>query len=289
MTGTRAIGIDVGGTTIKAVAADAEGRVLEEFRAETPAPDPRGEGLVEAVAALVTQLGTNSNDAPVGVVVPGIVDETRGLAVHSANIGWKDLPLAAMLRRRLGHEIGFGHDVRAGALAEATWGAASGEPGVVAFVPIGTGIAAAILVDGVPLVSGGWAGEIGQVLLPGGEFRGERLERIASATGTARRAGMDDAKAVASAVSSGKESAKEVWRDTIELLADSLATMTATVAPMTIVIGGGLALAGKVLTDPLDTALEKRLGPLRRPRLVTARLGDRAAALGASLLARRAA
>lgn len=283
-----AIGVDVGGTTIKGVVVDGDGHVAAEVRRPTPSPDPTGALAAAAVAEVVDALDA-APVSPVGVVVPGIVDESHGLAVYSANLGWRDVPLAWMFAERLGHEVGFGHDVRAGALAEARWGAASAASDIIAFVPIGTGIAAAVLVDGRPVVGGGWAGEIGQVRLTTGPHAGARVEEIASATGIARRAGLADARAVAERVASGDPTMRAVWDETIDVLADVLAGLTANLAPETIVLGGGVALAGDTLITPLETALDARLGALRRPALRTAKLGDRAAAMGASLIAREGA
>ena len=284
-----AIGIDVGGTTVKGLLVDAEGAVVLEHRAPTPSPDPTGEGVVDVITRLVDHLG-GTESLQTGVVVPGVVDEGRGTAVLSTNIGWKDVPLHAMLERRLGRGISFGHDVRAGALAEARWGAAADRSDTVVFVPIGTGIAAALLSDSRPLVSGGWAGEIGQLVIGHGPFAGLRVEEVASAEGTARRAHLPSARDVADRVLEGDPAAVVVWNDTITVLADALVTLTAVVGPEMIVIGGGLALSGHVLLDPLERAFSDRLGPaLRRPVLVQAQLGDRAAALGAALLAFRAA
>jgi glucokinase len=281
----RSVGIDVGGTSVKAVVADDRGGVIAELRRATPSPDPTGAGVVEMVASMLAEL-EDASRLPLGVVVPGVVDEDMGLAVYSANLGWNSIPLAAMLQERLGRDLAFGHDVRAGALAEARWGAASGSKGVLAFVPIGTGIAAAILVDGRPLVSGGWAGEIGQSVINGGPFAGSRVEDIASAASTARRAGLPDARTVAEHVRRGDEQATAVWQGTVAVLADALVSMTSVVAPQTIVLGGGLAMAGDTLVVPLERALDERLGALRRPRIRVAELGDRAAALGAAILAR---
>ncbi|MGP3533504.1 ROK family protein [Microbacterium sp. RD1] len=285
MTATLAIGIDVGGTTVKAVVADETGTVHAESRRPTVTPDPTGAGVVDTIARMLAELDEAAR-LPVGVVVPGIVDEVHGHAVQSANLGWCDLPLAALLEARLGRPVGFGHDVRAGALAEARWGAASDLSDVVAFVPVGTGIAAAVLVDGHPLVGGGWAGEIGQLRIASGPFAGMRVEEVASASGTARRAGSPDAKSVLSNVRDGDPAARKVWLETIDVLADALAGLTAGTGAATIIVGGGLALAGSELFEPLERALDARLGMLRRPALRPARLGDRAAALGAALLAR---
>ena len=282
---SEAVGVDVGGTSIKAVLADHEGRVLVEKRALTPSPDPSG----TRVCAVVSQLLSNfpaSAALPVGIVVPGIVDEQQGLAVHSSNIGWRDVPLASRLSSTLGRPVGFGHDVRAGALAESRWGAAVGELGVVAFVPIGTGIAAGILVDGQPLAAEGWAGEIGQMRIGEGPHTGQHVEHVASAAGTARRAGEPNARRVAERLHAGDPLAREVWDETVAVLAEMLANLSVVVGSRVIVLGGGLALAGDALLGPLDRALRERLEPLRVPQLRPALLGDRAAALGASIIAR---
>lgn len=279
-----AIGVDVGGTAVKGVVVDSEGEVLAEARRPTPSPDPTGAGVVAAVAAVVDGLA-QPHETPTGVVVPGIVDETRGATILSANLGWGELALARSLEQRLERPIAFGHDVRAGALAEARWGAAADASGVVAFVPIGTGVAAALLLGTRPIVSGGWAGEIGQLRLTAGPFAGERVERVASAAGTARRAGMPNALAVVEAVAAGDPDATRVWHETIDVLADALAALTAAAAPELIVVGGGLALAGDALFSPLARGLDERLDLVRRPLLRPAALGDRAAALGAAALA----
>lgn len=282
----RAIGVDVGGTSVKALLVDADGAPLAERRAPTPV-DPSGAALVDTVGRLVDELGATA-DLPVGVVVPGIVDDDRGVVVHAVNLGWRDLPLAAMLGARLGRRVALGHDVRAGALAEARTGAARAVPGVVGFVAIGTGVAAALLVEGRPVVAGGWAGEIGQLVLTEGPHAGRRHEEVASAAALARRAGAPDARTVAAQVAAGDPGATEVWRDGVDVLAGALAALVVTAAPTAIVIGGGLALAGDLLLDPLRAGLERRVTGLRVPDLLAAAHGDRAAALGAALLAQEA-
>lgn len=281
---TGVLGIDVGGTTIKGIRVSPDGEVLAEQRAATPHNDPSGELVVAAVADVVAALG-GPQGHPVGIVVPGIVDEDRGIAVWSANVGFRDAPIRSLAEARLDTAIAFGQDVRAGALAEFRTGAASARDGSMAFVPIGTGVAAAFLVDGHTLVSGGWAGEIGQLVLTAGPHAGSRVEQISSASAIAQRAGEPDARAVAARVASGDAVAQRVWTDAIEVLADALAAIVSTVAPRTIVVGGGLASAGDMLLDPLRAALGLRIGVLRAPALLPARHGDIAAALGATYLA----
>lgn len=282
--GAGLLGIDVGGTTIKGIRLSSSGEIEAEFRAPTPSPDPRGERVIDAVAGVVAELG-GTTDAPIGLVVPGIVDEIAGVAVWSANVGFDNAPLRALAEDRLQTRVAFGHDVRAAALAEVRSGAARDRAGSLAFVPVGTGVAAAFIVDGRLLVSGGWAGEIGQTVLTAGPHAGLRVEQVASASATARRAGEPDALSVARRVAAGDEAAIAVWTETVAVLADTLAGIVATVAPVTIIVGGGLARAGALLFDPLTVELGRRIGSVRLPELIPAFHGDLAAAIGASHLA----
>lgn len=286
LTGRAVLGIDVGGTTVKARLVDAGGAVLGEWREPTPAADPSAERTVALVADLVARAAALAPVEAVGLVVPGIVDDAPGIAVHAVNLGWRDLPLRSLTESVIRRPLAFAQDVRAGALAEGVSGAAAGIAGPVVFVPIGTGLAAAILIDGSPLVSGGWAGEIGQVVISHGPHAGRRVEEIASAGGIARRLDLADARSAAVLVQNGDPAASTIWHEAVDVLADSLAWITATVAPTTIVLGGGLAEAGALLFDPLERALDARLGVLRHPAVVRAAHGEAAAVIGATYLAR---
>ncbi|MEJ5946700.1 ROK family protein [Pseudokineococcus basanitobsidens] len=288
-TGSGRTGVDVGGTSTKGLRLGEDGEVLAEHRRPTPSPDPHGRGVAAGVAEVLRALGT-PDDEPVGVALPGVVDELAGTAVASANLGWRDLPVLDLLETAAGRDVLLCHDVRAGAVAEAAARHRAGDPGpadeeVTVFLPVGTGVAAAVLLDGRPLVAGGWAGEVGQLLLAEGPHAGLRIEEVASAAATARRAGAPDARAVAERVRSGDPVAARVWRETVEVLAGALAGLVAAVAPSLVVVGGGLSQAGDLLLDPLAAELARRTPGLRVPELVPARHGDTAAARGAALLA----
>lgn len=107
------------------------------------------------------------------MAVPGIVDAERGIALYAANLGWRDLPLRDLLAARLGGvPVALGHDVRTGGLAEGRIGAGKGSDRFF-FVPLGTGIAGAIGIDGaIEAGAHGYAGEIGHVVVrPDGPVR----------------------------------------------------------------------------------------------------------------------
>ncbi|WP_248704117.1 ROK family protein [Curtobacterium sp. MWU13-2055] len=286
------LGVDVGGTGTKARLTDADGLVLDETRVPTPRDDPSGLRLAVAVADLAVRALDRGRLDAVGLVTPGVVDEAAGTVVLAVNLGWRDVPVrdlvrAELVRRGVDVPIAFGHDVRAGALAETHTGDPALSRGSVAFVPVGTGLASALVVDGQVVSGGGWAGEIGQVLIPSGPHAGLRVEEIASAGGVARRSGSASAHAAMLRVRDGDTVATAVWDDCVAVLADALAWTTAVAGCHTVIVGGGLAESGPLLFGPLRTAVAKRLVGVRAPEILPAARGDAAGAIGAGLLARR--
>lgn len=296
------IGLDVGGTVMKAALTAADGTVLHTDRRPT-SRDQGPDAVVAALTEFAADLAAAATDRHLtprglGVAVPGIIDEAGGIAVYSANIGWRDVPLRKLVTERTGLPVAVGHDVRAGGLAEARLGAGRGNRQFL-FLPIGTGIASAIVLDGRTLAgTHGGAGEVGHLVVrPGGEpcpcGSAGCLETLASGSSIARRyaarAGSGEsqditAADVAALVAAGDDVAGEVWTEAVDALADALAAVTVLLDPGLVVIGGGVGDAGETLLAPLRTALASRLTFSQTPRLVRAELGDAAGSLGAALL-----
>ncbi|KAF0651087.1 ROK family transcriptional regulator [Streptomyces fradiae ATCC 10745 = DSM 40063] len=292
----------MGGTGMKAALVGADGALLHEARRATGrerGPDAVVASILGFAADLLAlgeeRYGTRAEAA--GVAVPGIVDPDGGIAVYAANLGWRDVPLRALLGERLGGlPVALGHDVRTGGLAEGRVGAGRGADRFL-FVPLGTGIAGAIGIDGaIEAGAHGCAGEIGHIVVrPGGPACGcgqyGCLETLASASAVTRawaEAGGDpdaDAADCAKAVESGDPRALRVWRDAVDALADGLVTALTLLDPRTLIIGGGLAEAGETLFTPLRAAVAERITFQRPPVIVPAALGDTAGCLGAGLLA----
>lgn len=288
------LGVDVGGTGTKARLTGADGLVLDETRVPTPRDDPDAARLADLVADLAMRALDRGPLDAIGLVTPGVVDDEAGTVVLSVNLGWRDLPVRDRVRTELARRgidvpLAFGHDVRAGALAETTTADAALTRGSVAFVPVGTGLASALVVDGAVVAGGGWAGEIGQVRIPTGPHAGHRVEEIASAGGVARRSGSASAHEAMLRVRAGDPVATSVWDECVDVLADALVWTTVVSGCHTIIVGGGLAESGALLFEPLRAAVSERLAGLRVPMLVPARHGDAAGAIGAGLLARRVA
>lgn len=296
------IALDVGGTGMKAALVAADGTLLHQARR----PTGRDRGP-EAVVAAILEFAADLRDlgvarygeaaAAAGVAVPGIVDEAAGVAVYAANLGWRDVPLRDMLSQRLdGVPVALGHDVRTGGLAEGRIGAGHGADRFL-FLPLGTGIAGAIGIDGrIEAGAHGCAGEIGHIVVrPDGPVCGcgQRgcLEALASAGAVSRAwavaSGDPDADAsdCARAVEDGDPRARAVWQDAVDALAAGLVTGLTLLDPRVLIIGGGLAEAGDTLFEPLRAAVEARITFQKLPLIVPAALGDTAGCLGAGLLA----
>nr|WP_206328078.1 ROK family protein [Streptomyces sp. S3(2020)] len=287
---------------MKAALVGTSGAVLHQARRATGrehGPDAVVEGILGFAAELraygAEHLGEPA--AAVGVAVPGIVDAEQGIAVYAANLGWRDVPLRALLTERLaGVPVALGHDVRTGGLAEGRIGAGRGTDSFF-FVPLGTGIAGAIGIAGrVEAGAHGFAGEIGHIVVrPGGTpcpcGQHGCLERYASAAAVseawAAACGDPDSDAAhcAKAVRSGDPLAVQVWQNAVDALADGLVTALTLLDPRTLIIGGGLAEAGETLFTPLRDAVRQRVTFQKLPSIVPAALGDTAGCLGAGLLA----
>jgi glucokinase len=294
------VALDVGGTGMKCALVRPDGTVHHSERHPTLAergPEAVLENILDIADGLAAKARADGlTPIAVGAAVPGVVDEVNGIAVWSSNVGFRDVPVRDRLIQRLGLPATLGHDVRVGGIAEARLGAGRGQ-GHVLFVAIGTGIAAALVVDGTTYSGAhGAAGELGHIVVrPGGNPCGcgltGCLEAHTSAKAVGRRyaelAGEPGATAfdVVTRAQSGDELARTVWQEAIEVLADGLVTAQALYDVDVLVLGGGLAEAGELLLGPLRQAFAARISFHRAPEIVRADLGDEAGCLGAALLA----
>jgi glucokinase len=290
----RVLGIDVGGTSMKAgVWTRREDGSLGErectVRRSTPPDETAADALAEFAEALIAEYGPV--DA-VGLAIPGIVDDAAGVAEFSVAPSWTDLPLRAVISERLGLPVALGHDTRIGGLAEGRAGAALGCRDYL-FITLGTGVGGMVCLDGSPRLGPHHrAAELGHLVVDplGVECGcGQRgcLETIASATGIVRMYADGDvsAREVAERAAAGEPRAVEVWQTAVSALATALLTAVTLLDLSLVVLGGGVARAGDRLLVPLRRELAERMTFQRAPELMCAALGDEAAVLGSALIA----
>lgn len=292
------LAVDLGGSSMKGAVVTEQGATLATETRLTPET-----AIVDALIELLLSLEAAASARGVqvigaGIVTPGIVNEHSGVVHYASNLGWRDMPLLDLVRARLDMPVAVGHDVRAAGLAEQLLGAARGADDFV-LIPIGTGVAAALIASGDTLTGAtGAAGEFGHIpVVPGGELcacgQYGCLEVYVSGAGLARRYLARGGDALSSkqivARLGADPIADAVWSEAVQVLGQGLAIMTLMLDPRVIVIGGGFAHAGEALFTPLRAALTAGLAWRDAPSVVQAQLGSEAGRIGASILAFRAA
>ncbi|WP_159921616.1 MULTISPECIES: ROK family protein [Nocardia] len=296
------LGLDVGGTTIKGEVTDAEGAALAMGSVATPHGPVAFDAMGELGERLLAELPESDRGRVrrAAVVLPGIVDTTRSIAVFSSNVGWRDVHVGDRFTERWGVPTLIEHDVAVAGWAEWKYGAGQGHENVCVVI-LGTGISGTLSVGGRLVRSSyGQVGEYGHVPvrraggLPCPCGNTGCVETIASGAAIARaytrRTGRETTGAAeVFALMSTDPDAAAVVEDAVEALADGLVGIVHAACPELVVLGGGLAGAGTALTAPLHRALTDRLRLVPAPRVVLGEFGARAGLAGAALFARRGA
>jgi glucokinase len=297
------VGLDVGGTKIEAVAVDGDLRVLGRTRIPTGwGPHGVTATILDAVRALGTESGVDLTAVrSVGVGIPGQIEAGTGRVVHAVNLGVEQLDLAASVAPHLGVPVRVENDVKAAALgAYALLGSVGRAPGSMAYLNLGTGIAAGIVSDGV-LWRGarGAAGEVGHISVdPNGPLCrcGQRgcIEALAGGGAIAERWARRSALPVGDvfdAADAGDASATQLRAGLARGVAAAIRVLVLTADVDIVVLGGGVtALGGRLMTDvaaELDASAEASpfMRSLRlRERVELLPPGSPAAALGAALI-----
>jgi glucokinase len=286
-----ALGIDLGGTNVKAIAVTAKGRVLAEASVPTGgANHPRWQNAVRRAAEEI-QRRLKSAPTWIGVAAPGLAAPDQRCIAH--------LPGRLPGLEKLDWQKFFAfpraipvlNDAQAALLGEVWLGAARRAENAILFT-LGTGVGGAALVDG-GLLRGhlGRAGHLGHISLdPAGErdivnTPGSLEDAIGDCTMSVRTGGRfaSTAELVAASLR-GDLNARRIWLDSIRALAAAIASLINVLDPQTAVIGGGIAKAGPKLFAPLRRQLARfEWRPAgAKVRIVAAKLGDRAGAFGAA-------
>ena len=147
---TRAVGVDIGGTGIKAGIVDLEQGILisDRIKVATPAgaepPD-----VLAAVTEVLDRLGVADDAIPLGVAFPAIVKRGKTLSAANVSHKWIDFEAEKFFEKGLGRDIHFANDADVAGVAELRYGAAKGQAGLTILTTLGTGIGSALLYNGV--------------------------------------------------------------------------------------------------------------------------------------------
>jgi glucokinase len=320
-TGVCYVGVDLGGTSIRALVTDDENKILGVKKARTLQGGGPGR-LIKKIATLVEsalrEAGiSRSAVRAFSVGAPGSIDGARGIVEEAPNLGWKRVPLRSELRQLLRVPVFIENDVNVGLVGEYALGAGRGAKNLVGIF-VGTGIGGALILNGSLYEGGrGGAGEIGHtVLVVDGPLcpcgRRGCVEALASRTAMERdvraaiKAGRDSnvlkimkkknkermtSSIIAAALKKNDPLMQEVIQRAQFYLGVLASNAVNLLDPECVVFGGGIAERLKdTYVDPIrETAYEYFLRPAdrERVRIVPGKLGDNAGALGAIVLAKQ--
>ncbi len=291
------VGLDVGGTKTDAVAIGDAGEILARVRIATGwGEDAVVRTVVDAVAALRAEAGVGAIGS-VGIGIPGQVDSLSGRVSHAVNLGVDDLPLAAAVAPLLGVPVRVENDVKAAAFGAY---ALHGSQGSMAYLNLGTGIAAGIVSEG-RLWRGarGTAGEVGHISVdPNGPAcrcgQYGCIEAFAGGGAVSKRwnrPGSLPIRDVFDAADAGDPVAAELRAGMARGVAAAVRVLVLTADVDAVVLGGGVTALGARLMDEVSaelaasadaSAFMRSLELDRRIELLPT--GSPAAALGAALV-----
>ncbi|MDY3618821.1 ROK family protein [Agathobaculum sp.] len=304
------IGIDLGGTSVKAALCNDGGAILQRDSVPTPVGDPDGlRGGMKTLALRLCQMEGIAPDtvSSIGLGLPGSLDKANCRLIFGTNLDMRDVMFGDAFQPEFSCPVKLDNDANCAALGEATAGAGSRERHML-MVTLGTGVGGGIVIDG-KLYAGcnDIAGEIGHMVIrQGGEpcncGRKGCLEAYASASHFVKFAeraldagresvlsinkGHLNAKMICDAVDAGDALAIELFEGYCQNLSCGLANLINIFQPDCIVLGGGLAGYGEKLIEPLRrlTFPETFRCETKNTRIVLAALGNDAGLIGAAML-----
>ena len=314
------IGIDLGGTNLRAAIADTDtGQIFHLRKRPTLAAEGQ-EAVIGRIVGLIRELtqanGYAGSIQGVGIGVPGTPDIDTGVIQFLPNLPgkWLNVPLRSIVEGQVELPVALINDVRAITLGEWTFGAGRGAD-TIACLAIGTGIGGGVVVNGqFHLGLGGTAGEFGHHVvevdgLPCGCGGKGCLELYASGPAIAAMGVKEvmhghttrigelvdhdlnriDAGVIVQAALEGDPIAQGILQRVGRYLGIAVGNILGVISPQRVIFGGGVSLAGDLLLEPIIQTVKERVHviPLQKVEFVLAELGINGGLIGAALWARR--
>jgi glucokinase len=315
---SRYIGIDLGGTNLRAAIADTDtGQIFLQRKCPTLAAEGQEaviQRIIQLVQELIQESGITNDIKGIGIGVPGTPDIDSGIIEFLPNLPgkWLNVPLGAIVEKQMKLPVALINDVRAITLGEWTFGAGRGAE-TVACLAIGTGIGGGVVVNGqFHLGIGGTAGEFGHHVvevdgLPCGCGGKGCLELYASGPAIAAMGVKEvmhghttrigelvnhdlnriDAGVVVRAAKEGDPIAIGILQRAGTYLGIAVGNILGVISPQKVIFGGGVSLAGDLLLKPIVQTVNERVHviPLQKVQFVLAELGINGGLIGAALWA----
>ena len=313
------IGIDLGGTNIKAALVNVETGEITGATATATQAHEGHDAVIQRMAELAREIIAETGIVPtdlggIGVGLPGLLDLEHGLTLFLPNLHgqWKSVPVRAELSHKAGLPVALINDARAATMGEWKFGAGRGVESCALYT-LGTGIGGGLILNGeLYLGIGGAAGELGHISV---DLNGPRcncgsrgcIEAMASGPAIAA-AGMkavvqgattritamcqDDLnlitpELVCQAALAGDHVAREIYETAGAAIGYGIANIVIALTPRRIIIGGGVAAAGDLILEPIRRTVRERviLADPNAYEIVPATLGNNAGLMGAAVWA----
>ena len=310
-----AIGVDIGGTSIKGAAITREGEVLDVFSMPVEKGAEQNdilERLADTINQYLKEHGYNKDNVlGIGFGIPGSIDTKNGIVSYSNNLKWYDVPFVKYMEEKTGLPVRITNDANAAAYGEAKFGAGKRYKNVLMFT-LGTGVGGGIIIDG-KLYEGnmGKGAEMGHtVIVMDGEQcscgRKGCLEAYASATALIRETnkmmeahkdskmweiskqlGKVDGRVAFEACRAGDKYGEELVNNYVKYLGEGLMNYFNIFRPEAVVLSGGIANEGEYLNSRLRKYCEERhYGYQCTPKveILTSEIGYHSGKIGAAAL-----
>lgn len=300
------VGVDLGGTNLRLALADEQGNIVGQWATGTAGLKEPAKivGLIaDGVEHLLRECQVERGALrAVGVGAPGVTDVDAGVVIVTSYLmGWRDVPLRALLEEALGVPAAVDNDVNVAALAESVEAAANGHRDFV-FVAIGSGVGAGIVLGGAVFHGMGWsAGEIGYMMVPGtseepvergragaleGLVGGEGIRARWKAAWSAEETALPEemtATEVFDHADSGDGLARRILEGAARTLAYAIYDMALILNCRLFVLGGSVGMH-PALREATQRVLDLHAARVK-PQLVVSSLGTEAQVMGAVRLA----
>ena len=250
----RIIGVDIGGTSVKAGILSPDGDIADIRRIDMIPGEP------ELMADKISRMVLEFNPDIVGVGTAGAVNHKTGL-VGAGNLRWRNVPLRAMLEKKIRKPVWVDNDAQAALMAEWHSGACKNARCAVC-VTLGTGLGGGLLIDGRP-----WRGddntafELGHIITNGKDYKAGtiegRLEYYASGIALSRMSGGKPAREVIDNLIAGEPEARRIFDILIHELGIGIVTVIRLFTPEVIVLGGGISYTGDYLIEGVRKKMDE--------------------------------
>ena len=303
------IGVDIGGTNIKAGIVDGAGNIICESSIPTGADRPQDIVLQDILSAIKNLIEDSKLDSKeikaVGLGSPGAIDTENGIVIRNYNLGWKDFHICEKISAALKIPAKLANDADAAALGEVVAGSAKGASSAL-IITLGTGVGSGVVINEKI-----FPGEFGHMVIA---YNGRQctcgrkgcFEAYSSATGlinmtkeaiernpngiladVAKSEGEVSGVTVFNAADKGDKEAEKVIDEYLEYLACGLANLINGLLPEVVSLGGGIAKQGERLLAPLRVKVEREVFKgLKFPEITCCTLGYKAGLIGAAMAVR---